>query len=167
MKLIKVNCFLILLIFIVESCGNPYEYWDTSKFKFDDSALLDTEAIRLIYSSRGPDYNNDSKSFIHIIAISEKTGDTVNILTTAYNHFNENPNIDETFNFIALDNIVSETFLNNMKIVYNNQSKESIKKQILEKISKVARDPNFDDLADNNYPTVIGFIAKITKTNNE
>jgi len=31
------------------------------------------------------------------------------------------------------------------------------------RIAKVARDPNFDDIADNYYPTVIGTIGTVSK----
>ena len=31
------------------------------------------------------------------------------------------------------------------------------------KISKVARDPNFDYIADNQYPTIIGCIGTVSK----
>ncbi|MDP2175728.1 MAG: hypothetical protein Q8K70_07435 [Bacteroidota bacterium] len=34
-------------------------------------------------------------------------------------------------------------------------------------INKVARDPDFNDIADNNYPTVFGTIGTYSKSNEE
>lgn len=151
---IKPTYILILLAFIISSCGNHYDFWDISKFKMNKTALADNEEIKLLYSSRAPDYNKDMNYYIHLVAVSQTTGDTVNILTTAYNDFKQEDG-DKVFNFFNEDNIASKVLQE--KIGNTDGSNKHI--------DKVARDPQFDDIADNNYPTVIGVIGTLTKNN--
>lgn len=146
MKTIYILGIIALLFF---GCDNQkgYKFWDLSKFKIDTSALAENEEIRLIYTSRGPDLNNESKYYIHLIAVSVKTGDTINILTTAFNAITYEDR-DKVFVFISqkkMDDITNKT---------------------TPKIDKVARDPRFDDIADNKHPTVFGAIGTMT-TNTE
>lgn len=160
----KTIYLLGLLTFLVISCGNHYEYWEISKFKIDTNALKDEEEIKLLYTSRGPDFNNELKYYIHLIAVSQKTGDTVNILTTAFNGISIKDK-DKVFNFFNQDNFISK--LSQMDENTSNAIKhvDDINNAELKKIDKVARDSRFDYMADNSYPTVIGTIG--TLTNNE
>jgi hypothetical protein len=162
------NTIPLLIILFTSSClftnnhQNKYEFWNISKFNIDNNALTDSEEIKLIYSSRGPDFNKDLEYYFHIIAVSQKTGDTVNILTSINNGF-KTDEADKVYNFFNQDNIitkmmhVSSDSSNKMNHVddYNNFK--------YKKISKVARDPNFDYLADNQYPTIIGSIGTLSK----
>ena len=144
----KVIFFLTFLILLFPNCNHGYEFWDISKFSIVDSALKDQEEIKLLYSSRGPDNNDDLKYYIQIVAVSQKTGDTVNILTTVNNGFSMDDK-NKVFNYFDQNSIVSKTF-------QNNSTK-------LKEIKRVARDPTFDNIADNEFPTVIGTIGTVEK----
>ncbi len=153
-----------LLIIIMTGCGRRYKYWDISKFNIDNNALEDDEEIKLVYTSRGPDNNRNLEYYFHLIAISLKTGDTINILTTADNGLTMG-DIDKVFIFFNKDHLVSK--LTQMDIDTRNKIKhlDDIKKIEIKKIEKIARDPNYDYLADNNFPTIIGSIGTMTKIN--
>jgi hypothetical protein len=80
---------LAVLVLLLLSCGSNYKYWDISRFKIDNHALEDNEEIKLIYTSRGPDFNEDKDYYIHVVVVSQRTGDTINVLTTGDNGFKE------------------------------------------------------------------------------
>ena len=122
------------------------------------SALKDGEEIKLLYSSRGPDYNQDLNYFYHIVVVSQKTGDTVNLLTFAMNT-GGNDDGNKVFNYFSLNNPTTASTL----LIFEKESHLDTTGNItIGKISKVARDPQFDDIADNKYPTVIGMYGTIT-----
>jgi len=154
-KLVTFFTFIIFTCLII--CCNQYKYWDISKFKLDSTALSDNEEIKLLYTSRGPGNNEDRDYYIQVIAISQKSGDTVNILTTAENGFTLNDK-DKVYNYFDQNNIAFKIGQGNLeKLNINDINKTAIKK-----ITKVARDPKFDFIADNNFPTVIGVIGIFT-----
>jgi hypothetical protein len=137
-------------------------FGDISKFRMNKDALQDNEEIKLIYTSQSPDSNNELKYYIHLIAVSQKTGDTVNILTTADNGLSMNDK-DKIFNYFNQDNVafkLSQIDLENLKDI---DHVDDISKIEANKIDKVARDPKFDNIADNNYPTVIGIIGTFSQ----
>ncbi|MCF8428415.1 MAG: hypothetical protein K9I36_16900 [Bacteroidia bacterium] len=159
-----ITCIFGLFTLLLLSCETNYEYWEVSKFKIDNTALEDSEEIKLLYTSRGPDYNRELKYYIHLIAISQKTGDTVNILTTADNGITRDDK-DKIFNFFNQENLASKLIqmdLNNLKDI---KHVDDVNKVEMKKINKVARDPKFDNIADNNYPTIIGSIGTLTMNN--
>ena len=139
-------------------CQNSYEFWDISKFKMDSLALSDNEPIRLLYTSRGPDNNKALTYYIHIVAVSEKSGDTVNILTTIDNGFTADDE-GKIYNFFDHNNIATKISHSDYDNLADANKIEEIQQAGLKKINKVARDPKFDDIADNTYQTVIGSIG--------
>ena len=155
-----VSIFGLLMLFII-SCEVKYDYWEISKFKIDNTALEDEEEIKIIYTSRGPDYNREYKYYIHLIAISQKTGKKVNILTTAVNEITIEDK-DKVFNFFNQDNIGTKLLQMDLEHIKNI---EDIDKAEFKNIYMVARDPRFDHIADNNYPTIIGSIGTISNIN--
>lgn len=140
----KILYSLFFCILFLGSCNGRYKFWEISRFNIVRAALADNEPIKLLYSSRGPDNNENMEYFIHIVAVSQKTGDTVNILTVIENGFSIDDK-DKVFNYFDEDNVVTRTV---------QPGYEKIKY-----ITKVARDPKFDNIADNKYPTVIGSIG--------
>lgn len=156
--------FLGLSTFLITACENGYEFWDISKFKMDNTALEDNEEVKIIYTSSSPDYNKDLKYYIHLIAVSQKTGDTVNILTTADNGLTSE-DMDKVFNFFIQDNVASKLIQMDSEKIKDIKHIDDINKTELKKIDKVVRDPEFDEIADNNYPTIIGAIGMMTKIN--
>lgn len=149
---------------ILTACGSNYEYWDISKFHIDNSALEDNEEIKLLYTSRGPDYNQDLEYYIHLITVSQKTGDTVNILTTADNGITI-ADKDKVFNFFSQDNVATKIIQMDMESIKDIKHVDDLDKMESKKIDKVARDPKFDYIANNDYPTIIGSIGTMTKNN--
>jgi hypothetical protein len=147
------------------SCnGDVYKYWELSKFRLDKNALKDGEEIKILYTSRGPDYNKDLKYYIHIVAVSQETGDTVNILTFSDNGFKMEDG-DKVFNYFDENNHITKIG-HSLEKIDSIEHVDDIEKIQNPKINKVARDPRYDDIADNNYPTVIGTIGIMTNTQN-
>lgn len=161
----KTFTVLALSVLLFTSCGKRYKYWDISKFNIVDSALKDQEEIKLIYTSQGPVTNNNREYYYHVIAISQQSGDTVNILTLINNGFSADDG-DKVFNYLDQNNFAAKLMLMDPAELANNDMVKDEKKEELKKTTKVARDPSFDFLADNNHPTVIGFIGVISKNDN-
>ena len=153
---------LAFLIFVFTSCDHAYEFWDISEFNIVDTALKDNEEIKLLYSSRGPGNNKDLDYYIQIVAVSQKTGDTVNILTAVENGFAVDDG-DKVFNYFDQNNLATKIIQSDMDKLKNLENVDEVSKSVPKKISKVARDPKFDDIADNDYPTVIGSIGTTSK----
>jgi len=146
------------------SCGSKYDYWEISKFKIDNTALEDNEEIKLLYTSRGPDNNKELKYYIHLIAVSQKSGDTVNILTTANNGITMDDR-DKIFNFFNQINDDIKLIQMDLDNLEDTIHINDINKAEMKKIDKVARDSKFDYIADNTYPTIIGAIGIMTRSN--
>lgn len=161
------NTIPLIIVLFTSSCTfinnqNTYEFWNISKFNIDNNALIDSEEIKLLYSSRGPDYNKDLEYYFHLIAVSQKTGDTVNILTTVNNGF-KTDEAENVYNFFNQDNIITKMMQMNSDSSKKMNHIDDYNNFKYKKISKVARDPNFDYIADNQYPTIIGCIGTVSK----
>ena len=156
----KIYFTILIFSFILISCKEKYDFWNINIFKIEKSALSDNEEVKLLYTSNGPDENQARKYYYHLIVISQKTGDTINVLTASQNGFNED-SINEVFNFYDDKNII--TIITHNKVDINSLSGKNVSETEsiqLKKINKVARDKDYDYLADNNYATVIGSIGK-------
>lgn len=150
--------FSLSLMLLLISCISKYKYWDISKFNMKPTALKDEEEIKLLYSSRGPDYNEDLSYFYHLVVVSQRTGDTVNLLTFA-NNLTGSDDGNKIFNYMSLDNPATASFL----LIYEKENHlDTTGNFAIGKISKVARDPKFDNIADNKYPTLIGMYGTVT-----
>ena len=158
----KIFSIVTICSFLLLGCNKGYQFWDISKFNIVDSALSDNEEIKLLYTSRGPGNNNDLEYYVHVIAISQKTGDTVNILTPMDNGFTLD-DLDKVYNYFDQNNLISQLVLASPENLVDADKVEAAKKNLRKKITKVARDPQFDVIADNHYPTVIGTIGTKSK----
>lgn len=149
--------YYIMLLIVLAGC-NRYEYWDISKFNMDEDALEIGEEIKVLYTSRAPDSNKDKAYFIHYVVVSQQTGDTVNVLS----HFQHITEWDQPKKeYIFLQHYALETLSDSMEMV-NIDNVEDIKDFLVDpgvETNKVARYPAFDDIADNNYSTIIGSIG--------
>jgi len=161
----KTHVLLVLLVFaLFSSCSEDttrYEFWNTSKFKLDSTVMHDNDEIKLIYTSGAPDDNKDLRYYIHVIAVSQKSGDTINILTPLDNGFNPGDG-DKVYNFVSEDNIAYKLMQRQVAQVQEPAGQQDISHLKAKRIDRVARDPRFDKIADNNYPTVIGTIGIFT-----
>jgi len=143
------------------SCKKEYDFWSISKFNIDKTALSEGEEIKLLYTSSGTDENLEKEYYIHLVTVSLKSKDTVNILTTSKDFLNENSG-KETFNYYKENSLfskITQSVLNGEKIKHLDDLKDVDNN----KITKVARDIEYDYIADNNFPTVIGMIGKTRK----
>jgi hypothetical protein len=152
----KPSALITLFILLLMACGGNYEYWDISNFKMDGKALEDDEKIQLLYSMSGPDHNRDLRHFNHLIVVSQKSGDTVNVLSFV-NHGISMDDMGEIFVFYSRESQAAK-FIERKLIV--DQDDANSERYDHTKIDKVIRDPKYDHIADNDYPTVIGVIGK-------
>ncbi|MCP4440011.1 MAG: hypothetical protein GY810_13785 [Aureispira sp.] len=182
MKIIYTTLLLLLLM----ACGNETttsnntvssnaegpDYWELSKFNVQDSFISNQAPIRLMYVSERTG-NHSTAHFLHIMAVTDKGhGDTINILTTYANKFGPNDG-NKYFEFVDLQNTSFNTKvlmsfmaegttvedINNTTVTINAptvSSDEYVQK--VKEITKIIRDPKFDHLADNSFPTVIGSV---------
>lgn len=147
------------LLQVLSGCSH-YKYWDISKFNIDVTALKDQDSVILLYTCHGPDYNQDMDYFTHLIAVSQTTGDTVNILTTVYSPVLTAEDKDKIFIFYSQDNWAGRLIQMDPDKLCTIKTIEDIPEVDVKKITKVARNPDYDDLADNHYPAVIGTVLE-------
>ena len=168
--------FLLAFTLLVLSCNDKknetityYKFWDINKFHIVDSALKDEEQIKILYSSSQPENYKKFLYYIHLIVVSQKTGDTVNILTTTDNALTSKDG-NKVYAYFDQNNVITKLQQININKLTESDSSElnneiknqnNNKEKVTEKISKVARDPKYDSLADNKYPTVIGSIGEV------
>lgn len=153
----KTNLVIAVFALLIIACNDKYEYWDISKFNLQENALKNREEVKILYTSRAPDNNKDLKYFIQLVAVSQETGDTVNILTTTNNGIGKSDE-QTVFNFLNADDLGTKILQTDVDDIENLDIKK-LSKAKTKQIKKVVRDPEFDFLADNNYPTVIGSIG--------
>ena len=157
----KLLSVIVTAIFLIAGCHDRMGYWPLSKFKMRTGALKDGEPIKLIYTSTGRN-NNNFEFFIHVIAVSQLTGDTVNILTPEITDLTQNDG-DEVFRFISDTSSIGRALLINLddlSPLEKEKDLEKLKKADLSKIKLIIRDKNFDEIADNQHPTVIGWFGR-------
>ncbi len=152
MKLFYQFSAMCFLTFLVTSCSGPYEYWDVSQFNINESILDDQEDVTLIYSSGSPD-KSEVDFYVHLVVVSDASGDTVNILSPVSNRFTQN-DLNTTFTFSDQHSAAVKAIQN-----LDNLKEENLNKVNFKEYSKVARDPKFDFIADNKFPTTIGMIG--------
>lgn len=155
---------LTLLTIFAYSCDKKkkYEFWDLSKFNLVDNALEDKEAVKLIYACQEPVVFNEFKFYYHLIVISEKTGDTVNILSPVSNGLKPQDQ-NKIFNFFNQGNITTQLALEQTEKIKNEENGDNLNKSAAGSINKVIRDPRYDDMANNNFPSIIGIIGTLSK----
>lgn len=160
-------CFTALL-----SCRNTQQYWDISKFELSDYVLEEGTQLTLIYTSRGPEADSKKEIegiighpgnllttdyYIHIVAQPINSNDTINILTTLYNWIEES-DFGQKYAFYGEDNFITKMTLSDFG---HGGDSLNLNELMRKKRTKVARDPRFDHIADNNFPTVFGRIERL------
>lgn len=145
----------ILMLFILVACkDNERQYWDVSKFKMDDTILEDNEEIKILYQCGNGSDGKKTECYSHYVVVSQKSGDTVNVLSF-FNVPLEGNDPEKIYNFLGSKNTMNETINAELGINSNDP-----------KITKVARDPNFDTIADNRFPAILGSIGIVTHNPN-
>lgn len=151
-----VLCLSCLLI----SCFSSARYRDISEFNLQPNALKEGESIRLLAAVIGDEDNQEAKYYNHLIAVSGETGDTVNILTPV-NHGLTKADGERTFNYFSLSDPAANVILMESKELEQLTHIDSVK-VTHEAYTKVTRHPDFEDIAQNNYPTIIGIIGTVS-----
>lgn len=176
----KYIAFLLLPLFLLgcevsiegtstEETSN-YEFWETSRFNLDPDALGDKEEIKLLYASGGPAKKEGEKFLYHFVVVSQLDGDTVNLLTVNDIRHRDNEDGSMVFHYISEENKADEIFRINVEELENLKPGWVMNEVDAPKasgIAKVARDPEMDDIADNNYPTVFGSYGLISTVEEE
>ena len=70
---------------------------------------------------------------------------------------------DKVFNYFDQNNIASKLTLVDPEKLKDIDNVNEASKSVPKNITKVARDPKFDNIADNNYHTVIGSVGTTSK----
>lgn len=154
--------YLLLFIpmILLFACEPELEFIEVKEFKNITKKLENNEEVELLYATGSPDKNLDLNYFIHLVAIQKSSGDTVNILTT-FNRGGGKGEAKNIFKFYTLNSEEGEAFFRKAHPTFlNNQSENFSVENTLLKIDKVVRDIRFDQIAKNDFETVIGFIDK-------
>lgn len=153
----------IILALSISGCQGKYDFRPINEFDIVDNELQDNEKVRVLYYSRGPyDDQVDQGFYRHAVVQSTTTNDTLNVLTFP------SPDLD---NLTTTNNILVYNDRPNLRRALKNFEghSEDMEKIIGDidtskvswpKYSIVARDPEFDYIAVNEYKTVIGSLTK-------
>lgn len=158
----KLIFFFGILLFLFQSCSSEDKFWEISKFKMDEYALKENEEVKIVYSSRRPiNYNEEQDYYFHYVVVSQKTGNTVNVLSAVENDISTNGD-DVKYCFIRANHMRSILSQVGIDKPEKTPAINELSKSELRKYNKVVRDPKFDHIADNNYPTIIGLIVTVS-----
>lgn len=152
-----------LIMVLVMACKNkPTDSIETSfvsvsSFNLDMDTPINDERVRLLYCSSAADKNPNREYLIQFVAIRVENGDTINILSDRSDHIKE-----YDANRIYL---LNRQRLEDLDIHYNYDDalNEIIKQNGLENVNldiMVKSDPEFSEIENNNYKTVVGSIRK-------
>ena len=152
------NCYLIISLFFIASCSQPYEYRDVSNFHLTEDALSDNEAIQILHASHGPAYERIPDYYHHLVVRSLESGDTINILTTRDNGFNKS-DVHKTFYFLSAASLAKNLFQMEPMQLDNITEHKQIQVFQLKRLQKVIHNPEAEMLTSNDYPTVFGMVG--------
>ncbi len=150
-----------LLITSLFACGNnsngekeinPEYMRDISEFKMDTSALHDNESIEILCASDQLFPTDEVDYYVHVVAVSQETGDTVNIFTTAVMSASDDDRLTE---FHSAESDVAK-ILQNMNNVKEGVNVKDLKSN---KFTKVYSDPEFIALKTSHFPSIIGMVG--------
>ncbi|MCB0737305.1 MAG: hypothetical protein KDC92_07320 [Bacteroidetes bacterium] len=145
---------LLALALLFGSCIEPYKFWNVTDFTLDHTSLADGSEVILAYSSSGPKKHHE-EYYTHLIVINEQNGDTINVLSIHNPGFKET-DMGQKFTFQSFTGEMGQLIYRQFKHLDEN-NREQID---LPEIKIVARDIKYDFIAQNNHPTVIGFLGK-------
>ena len=130
---------------------------DISEFNIDSTALSDKEQIKLICASETLFPTDMVNYFIHAVAVSLETGDTVNILATGVIDVTKNHPYGE---FLSPNSDLAKV-LQNMDKIEDNQNIHDLE---VSDFDKVYTDPKFINIETAHFPAIIGMVGKVELT---
>ncbi|MFY0672688.1 MAG: hypothetical protein JXQ87_04765 [Bacteroidia bacterium] len=159
---------LIIMAFIVVACSqkNGVNYFPIEKFEISNGLIEDSTIVYILYasvSSGGESFNYKEEtkflgkgdSYVQLV-VHTGQGDTFNILTPVQDQFTSKDHEKEFYFRSIEDQLVRILFLDNKDI----SNAKDLNNRSIKEVKKVLRDPNFDKIADNNYPTTLGVIER-------
>lgn len=146
---------IIGALFVLTSCGNRYK--NVSEYRMNPTALKDGERIKLLFAMVGNTDNQEDKYYNQIIAVSQESGDTCNILVPV-NHGLTLDDDDKIFNYFSPTSQNAKMGMLDPENLANFGNIDSIKAEF-PKYNKVIYDPKNDDWFKNDFPTVMGLIG--------
>ena len=131
---------LVLLM----GCDPGYPHWELSRFRMDPSALGHYEKVNLLYVSKRPWMKSRHNFYYHLVVVSQSSQQTINILTPTQHSTNP---IDRETTYLFLP---------------EDHSLTRLELQKTPNPTHVIRNPAFDAIADNDFPTVVGLVRFLT-----
>jgi len=177
------NKLLLILAttFALSSCGSKYKFWETSRFNLDQNALAEGQEVKIIYYSGGPDVFETPDDQMGVVTVTDNDGkviDKYQELEFYQQYVVFAVDTKDTFNILSEQNIgicaddkdkvftytqhagISAQILQNLGENIDPEQLKNLNLTDNEQLEKVARDPEFDHVADNQHPTVIGRIKR-------
>lgn len=146
--------FLLVAMSIICGCESRYTYRKLSSYNIDTTSLKDSDTIKILYCSGGPDDNSDRTYFYHLVVVNvNKASDTVNVLVPDISSLSEDNNVK-----------IFSTANNEINLLLTELKKQNeandISHMSTTDINRVIVNKDFDSEMNNNYPTVIGLLAE-------
>ena len=176
------QAFSVLIMLILASCSNRNQFWDIAKFNIVPNAIADSQTIKLIYCSNGPDIAKSNKDYVGMVPATDGNGNPITPVQLTTDYYLQYVVVDldtkDTFNVLTPEAIElfedegdqlfryikhasqAQKLMYNLDKLKDGVNIDSIKMEMPE-FKKVARDKKFDFIADNNFKTVFGFIERI------
>lgn len=159
--MLKKTSILILSVAILSACSNSPKDLEEfmvpiSKFTIDNTLLKDGDFVEILGASGNLTLEHEHDFYNLIVVRSERTGDTINVLSTSFFMLNEsNPRTQ----FISNSSTIGKMMENSSEV---KESKDFDPKKLkAKKFSKVLVDTEFIPIDVRKYPTVIGVFATI------
>lgn len=131
---------------------NPAFMRNISEFRMDTSALHDGEQIEVLCASDQLFPSDKVDYYVHVVAVSRETGDTVNIFATAMMQLNGDNRMTE---FHSAETEMAKIYQN----LNNVKSGSNVKDLKSNQFSKVYSDPEFIALETRHFPSIVGLIG--------
>jgi hypothetical protein len=143
-----------LSLYCLCGCSSNFEYRSLSQYKIDTTALKDGDTIRVIFSSGGPNSNEDREYLYHLIAVNvNKPEDTVNVLVPEISSLDESDNIKV---FASQNSAIYKLFNSGKEI---SEIKHIDEAQPVE-INKVVVHKDYLAPEDTHFPVIIGMLTE-------
>ena len=131
---------ILTITAFLSACQHESQYIALSTFKIDNSKIQNLDKVNLMYSSETPINEPALSYFIHLVGVVERTGDTLNILTT-FNRGGGNGPQKNQFTLYKFDSAEGEVYFNEL---YNTDETLVRTLDEINKIDRVVYDKRFD-----------------------
>jgi hypothetical protein len=161
--LIKKIIVICISCFVLMGCssGPKSNALNVSEFNLVPTALKNEDSVKVIYTYRGGLLENNKDYYYPVVAIAQKTGDTVNILTLSYTP--EEYEKDKIYSYFDTDQMITKIAGMDPKdkmLITNMSQWDTVQ---LKPRHKVLRDQKTDKILKKSFPTVIGTIGTVTR----